>query len=68
MKKMTSVQWLRLAVALVLVGIVTELLTLLDLTPPIFLAFVMIGVPCMALGMLIYIVHVLRTLRKKDAL
>lgn len=66
--KMTSVKWLRLAVVLVLVGIVTELLTLVELNPPIFLGFVMIGVPSLLLGVLIYVVHVLRTLRKKDAL
>jgi len=63
-----NVKWLRIAVVLVLVGVLTEIITLVGLTPPTFLLFVLVGVPCMLLGMLIYVVHVLKQLRKKDAL
>jgi hypothetical protein len=63
-----EVKRLRLAIVLVLIGVLSELIALLDLVPPTFLAFVFIGLPCMALGVLIYLVHVWRTLRRKDAL
>ncbi len=63
-----SLQWLRIAIVLLFIGIVCELIALLDLTPPTFLAFAFVGIPCMLLGMLIYVVHVWRQLRKKDAL
>jgi len=68
MKKLTGVQWLRLAIVLVLIGLVTEAITLIELTPPTFVVFAFVGLPCMVLGMLIYAVYVLRLLRKKDAL
>lgn len=65
---MTTVKWLRLSVLLICVGIVTELISVVSLTPPTFLAFVIVGIPCMALGVLIYVVHVARHLRKTGAL
>ena len=64
----TGVKALRVAVVLVLIGVLTELLTFIDLTPPTFLAFGFIGIPCMLGGILIYVIHVLKQLRKKDAL
>ena len=63
-----SLRWLRIAIVLLFVGIVCELIALLDLTPPTFIAFAFLGIPCMVGGMLIYVVHVWRLLRKKEAL
>ena len=53
---------------LVLIGILFELVVLLELTPMTFLGFTFIGIPCLGLGVLIYLVHVIRQLKKKDAL
>lgn len=63
-----NVKWLRIAIVLVLIGIVTQVAALADLTPATFMAFAFVGLPCMGLGMLIYVVNVLRQLRNKDAL
>ncbi|MCC6621904.1 MAG: hypothetical protein IT385_11650 [Deltaproteobacteria bacterium] len=63
-----SVKWLRIAVVLVLIGVLTQIVTLISLTPPTFLAFVIVGVPCMLGGVLLYVVHVFKQLKKKDAL
>ena len=63
-----SLKWLRIAIVLMFIGIVCELIALLHLTPPTFLAFAFIGIPCMGIAMLIYLVHVWRELRRKDAL
>jgi len=65
---MTGLKWLRIAVVLVLIGIMSEFVAFLHLTPTTFLAFAFVGIPCMAVGMLIYVVHVLRHLRDKGAL
>lgn len=63
-----GLKWLRIAVILMFIGIVCELIALLDLTPPTFIVFAFIGIPCMGIAMLIYLVHVWRELRKKGAL
>jgi len=68
LKSITWVQWLRLAIVLVLIGIITQFIAFLDLTPPTFFLYALIGIPCMLLGMLIYAVHVYKQLRHKDAL
>lgn len=65
---MNPVKRLRFALILVLIGLIVELVSQLVLSPLTFLAFVGIGVPCMALGVFLYVVHVLRELKKKDAL
>ncbi len=65
---MSGIKRLRIAIVLVLIGVITELVAFVDLLPGTFMVFLLIGLPCMALGMLIYIVHVWRQLRKKDAL
>lgn len=65
---MTGIKRLRIAIVLVLIGVITELVALVDLLPGTFMVFAFVGLPCMALGMLIYVVHVWRQLRKKDAL
>lgn len=63
-----GVKRLRLAIVLVLVGVLAELIALLDLVPFTFVLFVFVGLPCMALGVLIYLVHVWKMLRRKDVL
>ncbi len=65
---MTAVGWLRIAVLLVLVGVATEFIAVASLTPGTFLTFVLLGVPCMLLGVLIYVVYVVRVLVKRNAL
>jgi len=65
---MTGLKWLRASIVLLFIGIVCELIALLDLTPPTFVAFAFVGIPCLVIGMLIYLVHVWRLLRSKDAL
>lgn len=68
LKSITWVAWLRFAIVLVLIGIITQFIAYLKLTPPTFFLYALIGIPCMLLGMLIYGVHVFQQLRKKDAL
>ena len=47
LSKITATQWLRIAVVLVLIGLVTEILAFVVLTPATFMAFVIIGLPAM---------------------
>lgn len=61
-------KWLRVAIILVLVGFAVEFVALLHLTPATFVAFAFLGLPCLGLGMLMYVIHVIRDLRRKDAL
>jgi len=63
-----TIKWLRIAVVLVLIGILTEALAFLWFGPSTFLLFVLVGVPCMVAGMVIYVIHVLSELRRKRAL
>jgi len=56
------------AAELVLIGVLAELIALLDLSPFTFVLFVFIGLPCMGLGVLIYLTHIWRNLRRKDLL
>jgi len=65
---MSSLKPLRFAIAFILVGILFELVVLLDLTPMTFVGFTFIGIPCLGLGVLIYLFYVVRQLKKKDAL
>ena len=65
---MTSVTALRIAALLILIGLVLTLIGQFHLAPATFLAVVMVGFPCMGAGAVIYIVHVLRTLKKTGAL
>lgn len=56
---------LRVAIVLILVGLVTEVFALLAFTPATFLLFVMIGVPTLGLGMLIYLITVVADFRRR---
>ena len=64
---MTSATALRVAVILVVIGLCTELVAQLFLVPATFLVFVAVGVPCLTAGTVVYLVHIFRTLRRKDA-
>ncbi len=64
----SHLKWLRLSIVLILLGFAAELIALVHLTPATFVAFAFLGLPCLGLGMLIYVIHVIRDLRRKDAL
>lgn len=65
---MTAVRSLRIAASLVLLGLLLALLAQLVLTPGTFLTFVVVGLPCLVAGAVLFLVHVYRRLRRKDAL
>lgn len=59
---------LRIAIVLIVVGLLTELFALLAFTPTTFLLFVMVGCPLMAVGVVLYLVHVIRDARQQRLL
>lgn len=66
-RQMKSLKRLRLAVVLIAIGLVLELVALLSFGPGSFVIFVAVGGPCIGLGMLLFLLHVVKDLRKRDA-
>ncbi|MCB9788506.1 MAG: hypothetical protein H6744_17630 [Deltaproteobacteria bacterium] len=65
---MKGIRLLRISVILILIGFVLELLVVVSTTPTTFMLFVMVGLPALGLGMLLYLIRVFAVLKRKQAL
>lgn len=59
---------LRVALVLLVLGLLTEGVALLNLTPLTFLLFVGVGAPLIVAAVLLYLAHVVRELTARRAL
>ncbi|MCA9519205.1 MAG: hypothetical protein KC635_29925 [Myxococcales bacterium] len=66
--KKTDVKLLRWTAFLLIIGLALEAIAVAALSPTTFVPFAFIGAPCILLGMLLYLVHVVRELKRTKAL
>ena len=63
-----SSRYVQIAAALIVAGLLFELLSLLALTPTTFVIFMALGIPLIAAGAIFYLYRLFRFFRAKGAL